>query len=278
MKILVSGSSGFIGSHIVNELKKREGITPILDINHVDLRNKNEVLNFPKADVVIHAAGKTSQTANDDLTYLIDNNVVGTFNLLQYCFKKKIEKLIYISSYVYGKPEYCPIDENHPINPHNPYAQSKYLAEQLCQFYSKNYDTKLIILRPFNIFGKSQRLGFLMPNLLSAIQTDKKVTITNKTSKRDFLHINDFVNLILRMLNYDTKFEIFNVGSGKAYSFEEVIKKIEKITQKKFNIEFNENKDTFMEETRANISKIKNHINWQPKIELEEGLRHSLES
>lgn len=278
MKILVSGSSGFIGSHIVNELKKREDITPILDINHVDLRNKNEVLNFPKADVVIHAAGKTSQTANDDLTYLIDNNVVGTFNLLQYCFKKKIEKLIYISSYVYGKPEYCPIDENHPVNPHNPYAQSKYLAEQLCQFYSKNYDIKLIILRPFNIFGKSQRLGFLMPNLLSAIQTDKKVTITNKTSKRDFLHINDFVNLILRILNYDTKFEIFNVGSGKAYSFEEVIKKIEKITQKNFNIEFNENKDAFMEETRANISKIKNHINWQPKIELEEGLRHSLES
>ena len=83
----------------------------------------------------------------------------------------------------------------------------------------------------------------------------------------------DFVDVILKIKDYDVKFEIFNVGSGKSYSFNEVIKKIEKITSKKINLEYKQNEENFIENIKADISKINNAIGWNPKMSFEEGLQ-----
>jgi UDP-glucose 4-epimerase len=197
---------------------------------------------------------------------------------LEYCIQKRAKKLIYVSSYVYGNPKYCPVDEDHPVNPHNAYAESKYIGERLCQFYCDRSDLKVIILRPFNIFGKSMRDGFLIANLVNSVKNGEKTTIENKSSRRDFLYIDDFVDLILRIKDYDSKYEIFNVGSGVSYSFEDVVNKIEKITSKKINIGYNDNKETFIPEVTADISKIKNKTDWQPRVTFDDGLRKTLES
>lgn len=180
--------------------------------------------------------------------------------------------MIYVSSYVYGNPKYCPIDENHPINPHNAYTESKYLGERLCEFYCNRSDLNLIILRPFNIFGESMREGFLITNLINSVKTGKKLTIVNKNSKRDFLHVDDFVDLIVKLIDHDFKFEVFNVGAGRSYSFEDIIKKIERITSQKINIDYEENKEIFIDDITSDISKIKNKIDWQPRIKFDEGL------
>lgn len=276
-KILVTGSFGFIGTQIVKRLHKLEVVTDSHNSEHIDLQNRGEVMELESADLVIHLGGKTPQKELGWEEYF-KNNVIGTLNVLEYCIQKKIKKMIYVSSYVYGNPKYCPIDENHPVNPHNAYTESKYLGERLCEFYCNRTDLNLIILRPFNIFGGSLRDGFMITNLINSVKTGKKLTITNKDSKRDFLYIDDFVDLILKIKDYDFKFQIFNVGSGVSYSFEDIIKKIEVMASKKIDLEYNENRAIFIDDIRADISKIKNEIRWEPKIKFDEGLCKILKS
>ena len=272
-KVLVTGSRGFIGKQVIKRLKKSEILTDLIDSKRIDLKNIEEVMKLNASDVVIHLGGKTTKGLEWDEYF--NNNVLGTLNILEYCITKKIKKMIFVSSYVYGKPKYLPIDEEHPIDPHNAYTKSKYLAEQLCEFYAKNSDLNVIILRPFNIFGKTLPNGFLISNLLKSIQTNEKVTIFNKDSKRDFLHIDDFVDIVLKIKDCDFKFEVFNVGSGKSYSFNEVIKKIEKISIKKLNLQYEEDKESFIGEITADISKLNNKIKWVSKISFDEGLQKS---
>ena len=272
-KVLVTGSRGFIGKQVIKRLKKSEILTDLIDSKRIDLKNIEEVMKLNASDVVIHLGGKTTKGLEWDEYF--NNNVLGTLNILEYCITKKIKKMIFVSSYVYGKPKYLPIDEEHPIDPHNAYTKSKYLAEQLCEFYAKNSDLNIIILRPFNIFGKTLPNGFLITNLLKSIQTNEKVTIFNKDSKRDFLHIDDFVDIVLKIKDCDFKFEVFNVGSGKSYSFNEVVKKIEKISIKKLNLQYEEDKESFIGEITADISKLNNKIKWVSKISFDEGLQKS---
>lgn len=269
-KILVTGSRGFIGVQMIKSLKASEVIKDSINSKRIDLTKIEEVMKIDTSDIVIHLGGKTAKGLKWDEYF--NNNVLGTVNILEYCIKKNIKKLIFVSSYVYGNPEYSPIDEKHPISPHNAYTKSKYLAEQVCEFYSKNFNLNIIILRPFNIFGKTLPDNFLITNLFNSIKTNEKVTVINKNSKRDFLHVNDFVDVVLKVIDYDFKFEVFNVGSGKSYSFDEIIEKIEKISSKKLNLEYKQDKKSFIEDIKADISKIENTIKWNPKIPFEDGL------
>ena len=272
-KVLVTGSRGFIGKQLIKKLKKSEVLIDCIGSKRIDLKNIEEVMKLNASDVVVHLGGKTTKGLEWDEYF--NNNVLGTLNILEYCITKKIKKMIFVSSYVYGKPKYLPIDEEHPIDPHNAYTKSKYLAEQLCEFYAKNSDLNVIILRPFNIFGKTLPNGFLISNLLRSIETNEKITIVNKDSKRDFLHIDDFVDIVLKIKDCDFKFEVFNVGSGKSYSFNEVVKKIEKISIKKLNLQYEEDKESFIGEITADISKLNNKIKWVSKISFDEGLQKS---
>jgi len=258
-KILITGASGFIGQELVKKLPKSDLILDSNDSGRIDLQNKDEVMRLEPVELVIHLGGKTPQKGVDGYEYF-KNNILGIINILEYCVQKKIKKLIFISTYVYGNPQYSPIDENHPVNPHNPYTESKYIGEKLCEYYCNNFNFDLIILRPFNIFGESMREGFLLSNLINSINTDKKITIINKNSKRDFLYVDDFVDLILKIKDYNCKFEIFNVGTGISFSFDQITKKIEYITSKKLNIEYEEDEKTFMGDIQADISKLKDKL------------------
>jgi len=273
-KILITGSKGFIGKQIIKHFKKSDIVTDFIDSKRVNLQKSKEVMKIKKSDIVIHLGGKTGKNLNSNEYF--DNNVLGTLNILEYCIKKKIKKMIFVSSYVYGHPKYTPIDEKHSISPHNTYTKSKFLAEELCKFYAKNSNLNVIILRPFNIFGKNLPDGFLISNLFKSIKNNEKIIIENKKSKRDFLHVDDFIDVILKIIDTDFKFEIFNVGSGNSYSFFEVMKKIEKITAKKINVEFKDNNETLIKDITANISKITNAVKWQPKIKFDEGLQKCL--
>jgi len=270
-KILVTGSNGFIGRQVIKRLNKSEVISDSINTKRINLQNLEEVMKLNRSDIVIHLGGKT-QKELDWNDYFI-NNVIGTLNILEYCIRKNVKKIIFVSTYVYGNPKYSPVDEKHVINPHNTYTKSKYLAEKLCELYSKNFDLNVTILRPFNIFGKTLPNGFLISNLLKSVKTDEKITIVNKNSKRDFLYVDDFVDVILNIKDYDFKFEIFNIGSGISYSFNEIIKKIEKITSKKINLDYKNNKKIFIKEIKADTTKINKKINWKPKIKFDEGLQ-----
>lgn len=273
-KILVTGSKGFIGEQIVKRLKKSQVITDSINSKQIDLKNIDEVMKLDTSDIVIHLAAKTSKEL--DWNEYFCNNVIGTLNILEYCIRKKIKKMIFVSSYVYGVPHNIPINEKHPVSPHNAYTRSKFLAEQLCEFYAKNSELNVIILRPFNIFGENLPNGFLISNIIKSIITNKKIIILNKENKRDFLYIDDFVDVILKIKEQNLKFEIFNVGSGKSYSFYEIIKKVENFTFKKINVNYKIDEKVSIKDIKADISKINEKIKWKPKISLDEGLKKIL--
>jgi|TARA_B110000438_G_scaffold111993_1_gene109905 nucleoside-diphosphate-sugar epimerase len=274
VKILVTGHKGFIGSRLIDTLKNCDVVTDSINGKRINLLNIEEVMKIQPVDTVIHLGSKTKKELDWNEYY--ENNVKGTLNVLEYCVKKNIKKIIFVSSYIYGKPKYYPIDEQHPISPHNLYTKSKFLAEELCRTYSEKYKLNVIILRPFNIFGRTMQKKYLISNLIESINTKEIVTITNRNSKRDFLHIDDFIDIIIKIKDYDFKFEIFNVGSGISYSFNEIIEIIEKTTSKKLNLRYENDEKSFIHDITADISKIKKITKWNPKLSFQEGLEKEL--
>ena len=273
-KILVTGHEGIIASHLIKKLTNCEIITDSINGKRVNLQNNEEVMKIEPVDTVIHLAGKTEKGLEWEEYF--ENNVIGTLNILKYCVEKNIKKIIFVSSYVYGNPKYLPIDEQHPIAPHNLYTKSKFLAEELCKKFSEMHDLNVIVLRPFNIFAKTMNKDNLISKLITSINTKKIVTITNRNSKRDFLYIDDFIELILKIKDHDFKYEIFNIGSGISYSFDEVIEMIEKSTSKKLNLEYENDVQSYIENITADNSKITKMLNWQPRLTFEEGLQKLL--
>jgi UDP-glucose 4-epimerase len=273
-KILVTGHEGVIASNLIKKLTNCEIIIDSINGKRINLQNNEEVMKIEPVDTVIHLGGKTEKGL--EWKEYFENNIIGTLNILKYCIKKNIKKIIFVSSYVYGNPKYSPIDEQHQISPHNLYTKSKFLAEELCKIYSEKYKLNVIILRPFNIFARSMNKNYLISNLIESINTKKTVTITNRTSKRDFLYIDDFIELILKIKDYDFKYEIFNVGSGISYSFDEVIEIIEKNTSKKLNLEYKNDDESYIQNITADNSKITKILDWKPELTFEEGLQKLL--
>ena len=269
--ILITGATGFIGKHLV---KKIPNYNIAVDQNgkNIDLRIRKEVLKIKRSDIVIHLAGKIPSEKNYSKNIFFEHNFLGTLNILEYCIKKKVKKIIFVSSYVYGNPEKNPISEKHQIKPHNTYTKSKVLSEELCKIYAEKYKIEIIILRPFNIFGNLQKDNSLISNIIKSIKNNSHITIINKNNKRDYLFIDDLIDAIIKLIDYKCKFEIFNIGSGKSYSFENVVQLFEKENKKKIKRKYKTSKKNSIPKIQADISKIKKEIKWNPKYTLVEGI------
>ena len=273
--ILITGSSGFIGKNLIKKIPKYS-TTIEKNGEKIDLRDKEKVLKLKRVNTVIHLAGKTPYSKKLSNNEIFEHNILGTLNILEYCVVKKVEKLIFVSSYVYGNSKNIAISEKHVVQPHNTYAKSKYLAEELCKDYAKRFGIKVVILRPFNLFGDLQKKGFLIPNIIQCIKNNNSMLITNKNNKRDYLLIDDFIDVILKMIDFDCKFEIFNIGSGKSYSFEKIINLFEKKSGKIIKKEYKISKKNNIPKIQANISKISKKTGWNPKYNFEEGVEKIL--
>ena len=269
--ILITGATGFIGKHLV---KKIPNYNIAVDQNgkNIDLRIRKEVLKIRRSDIVIHLAGKIPSEKNYSKNIFFEHNFLGTLNILEYCIKKKVKKIIFVSSYVYGNPEKNPISEKHQIKPHNTYTKSKVLSEELCKIYAEKYKIEIIILRPFNIFGNLQKDNSLISNIIKSIKNNSHITIINKNNKRDYLFIDDLIDAIIKLIDYKCKFEIFNIGSGKSYSFENIVQLFEKENKIKIKRKYKISKKNNIPKIQADITKIKKEIKWNPKYTLVEGI------
>ena len=196
-------------------------------------------------------------------------------------------KYIFLSSYVYGPPKYLPIDIHHPPNPHNDYSKIKLKCEKLCKQYSDKYNISSIILRLFNIYGKKQRAGYIFSDIINQIENNK-IYVKNLNSKRDFLHVSDLTSLIRKIIiNNFNEGKIFNVGSGKSTSINEITEIFVKlkssleflVAQTKSQEEMKKErwiKSTLIKDCYANIKDLEDIYNWQPKISIEEGIKKLL--
>ena len=278
MKLMITGASGFIGQHLSNAMERKNNqIINISKSSGLDLA-KNSLLELDNVDKVIHLASRTFiPDSFDNPETIYRDNYLSMLNVLEYCRTKSIKQLIFLSTYVYGQPEYLPIDEKHPTNIKNPYGRSKLDCERLCQTYAEDYDLSIITLRAFNIFGTKQNHKFLFPTIIKQLldADTQQIILENLEPKRDYLYIKDLINILNYFIgsNVNNGHSIFNIGYGKSHSVSDVVNNIMNIFGIKKDIY--ENKSIRKNEVidcYADITKIKNYCQWEPKYNLQEGI------
>lgn len=279
MRIAVTGASGFIGSHLVPRLiESGHEVVEISRSKGYDLNDWELVKDIPQCDVVIHLAAKTfvPDSFNHPREFYQTNTIL-TLNALELARKWKA-KVIYMSSYFYGPPQYIPVDENHPLNPHNPYAQTKYISEELCKAYSRDFDVPVIAFRLFNIYGPGQRGSFLIPEILEKIKYGGKIILKDPRPKRDYIHVFDVVNAIKLAINLNYNgFDVINLGTGLSISVEELVSIIQRNSFQKFDVEYaNDYRRGEVLESVADNNKLKRIIGVIDFIGIDTGIKSLL--
>jgi len=262
-KILITGSEGFIGSHLVEYLVRKKynvkafvlynsfankgwletldkEILEKIEIYFGDIRDyKNLSLAFKDVDRVIHLAALIGipYSYNSTKSY-IDTNIIGTYNILEQCVKSKIKKLIITStSEVYGSALKIPIDENHKLQAQSPYAATKIAADKLTESYIKSFNLNAVIVRPFNTYGPRQSTRAVIPTIITQILKNKKIELGSLTPKRDFNYVSDVCSAFERILKNNKLIgKEVNICSGESISILNLVKLISKISNKKFKI------------------------------------------
>ena len=308
MKILITGSEGFIGSHLTEELVKsgykvkcfvlynsfnssgwlsslKKEILDNCEIVYGDIRDLNCVKSAMKGvDAVIHLAALIgipySYTASDSY---IDTNIKGTLNLLNTAKNSNIEKFIHTStSEVFGTAQYLPMDENHPINCQSPYAASKAGADSLAMSFQKSFKLPVSILRPFNTFGPRQSLRAVIPTIISqTLFNNGKIKLGNIKTRRDYTYVKDTVNAFkLAIKNSRCVGEYINIGNNFDISIKDIVSIVEKLTDIKITISLDPKrirpKKSEVELLKSSNIKAKKLLNWKPKINGKKGFEIGL--
>lgn len=282
MKILVTGSTGFIGTSMTGNFARNYSFVTLNPIDHsrINVLNREELNDLEKVETIIHLAAKTSISNSITNPYEVYyTNVLGTLNILDYAIRKGVKNIINLSTFVYGNPKYLPIDENHPVDPHSPYNKSKLISEALCEFYSKDNDLNIVTLRPFNIYGPNQKSSFITIAIQNVLRNNL-VKLSRQGTQRDFLFIDDFLELIDKILSdFPKGYSVYNVGFGKSYSLENIVEMIETIANIKATIDYDSNiRPNDIIEMVADIGKVKKQFDWEPKTSIREGLTLTIKS
>ena len=301
-KILITGATGFVGSHLA-ELCVKKGFEVIAfdrynpnynlgwlekskykdDINFVfgDIRDYDSVLKTMKGcKIVFHLAA----LIGIPYSYLspqayLKTNVEGTYNILQSAKHLDIEQTIITStSEVYGTAQYIPIDEKHPISAQSPYSASKISADQLAISYYNSFQLPIKIIRPFNVYGPRQSSRAVIPSIIiQALNNKKEIKLGNVEPTRDFTYVTDTCNAFLDILKIKKLFgNTLNVGSNNEYTINDIAKKILEKLNSKANIkkEPQRTRSPNSEVVRlvCDNSKILKNTQWKPKVKIEKGL------
>ena len=275
-KIVVTGSNGFVGKYLVSFLIKAG--YHVVEVDYAqgyDLTDAKCLDFISDFDCIIHLASRSyvPQSFEKPFDFYRDNYLM-TLNVLETA-RKSEASVIFFSSYLYGSPEYLPVDENHPIAPHNPYAQTKLISEKLCEGYHRDFGLDIVVFRPFNIYGKGQNESFLIPSIIKQAELGT-IKLKDPRPKRDFINVLDIVSVVRKVIQLQPKgYFVFNLGSGKSFAIDEITKLVSKAIDKELIIEFtNEYRKGEVLNTVAKIKRLKDYLDWQPTITLKDGINN----
>jgi UDP-glucose 4-epimerase len=275
-KIAVTGSNGFIGSHLIPFLLKEGYQVVHLSRSHgIDIMDFRSIQDVPECEAIIHLAAKTY--VPDSFNYpreFYEFNIGSTLNVLELARKWRA-RVIYMSSYFYGSPQYIPVDEQHPLCPHNPYAQAKMMAEELCRAYYRDFKVPTLSLRLFNIYGPGQKGSFLIPEILEKVKLGN-IILKDPRPKRDYIHVFDVVRVIGLCLDTEFKsYDVFNLATGVSYSVEEIVNLVGKYSPIPFTVSYShEYRKGEVLDAVGNAEKLKKFIGLKCFMNLEEGLEN----
>lgn len=299
MKILVTGGAGFIGSHLVDLLLKKDyGVTIIdnLSTGKKEFINKKakfysadilENINFifekEKPEIVIHSAAQVMlRKSLEDPIFDAKTNILGTINILEACRKNKVKKIIYTSTggARVGEPKYLPVDEKHPLNPCSPYGISKHTAEHYIWMYSQLYGLEYLIFCFGNVYGPRDDPQY---GRVTSVFTNKMIKGENPTifgdgnQTRDFVYVSDLAEFIVNSIEKNPKHKLFHLANGNQISVNEIFYKLKKILN--FSGEANyvpaikgEIRDMVLDTALA-----QKELWWKPKYNLDQGLKETAE-
>ena len=297
MKIIVTGGAGFVGSHLVELLISKNHFPIIVDnlnsgnykyikkfvnsgkaeFHKIDIRDFKKLMSLSKADAVIHLAAIASVVESiDNPIFVNDVNVNGTLNVLEFCRKKKIRKFIFMSSAaIFGNYE-KKITESTITIPTTVYGSTKLTGEQYCKIYSELFDINTIVLRPFNIYGLRQNdtyAGVISKFMTRLKQNKPPIIFGDGKQKRDFIHVTDIARIILKSLSYKTKFDVFNLATGKSTSINQLAFMFLRYSKSKMKSIYKNAIPGVVIHNSTQINKIRKKLEFNPEIKLEWGIK-----
>lgn len=297
----MTGNAGFIGSNLTKRLlklgnkvvgidnfndyydpkRKEENIAefklnPNFTQERVDILNKEKlelIFSQNKPEIIIHLAARAGvrpSLKNPKLYWQV--NVVGTKNLLDLAKKYSVKQFIQASSSsVYGNQTKIPFSETDKLaKPVSPYAETKLKAEALCREYS----FPITVLRFFTVYGPKGRPDMAPYLFTKRVLEGKTITrFGDGSTSRDYTYIEDIVEGIIKAIDHPLAYEIINLGNNQPVKLNDFISVVEKITKKKAKIMEQPRHPADVKQTYADIKKAKQLLNWQPKTDLETGMR-----
>jgi UDP-glucose 4-epimerase len=296
LRILVTGGAGFIGSHLVKALVEAGHCVRVLDnfstgslenlgdiagsVELVvgDVRSYDVVEKAVKGvDAVIHLAALIDVAESIEKPDLyFDVNARGTYNIAKAC--KGVSVLVFASTCaVYGEPVKLPVAEDHPIAPKSPYAATKVTGEAFIQAYSNLYGYRYAILRLFNVYGPKQSkayAGVVIEFIKRVSRGEPPIIFGDGEQTRDFIHVGDVVGAVMRVLTNEKAWGVFNIGSGKPVTINQLAKLILKLMNRE-DLEpvYAPPRPGDIRHSVADIAKARKVLGFEPRISLEEGVK-----
>lgn len=300
--VLITGGAGFIGTNIVNKLinlkysninlivkdstnlQRLKNTLSKINIHKADLLDKEglqKIVNKVKPSVILHLATYSEYKDQEVSLKMTDINIKGTLNFLM--STKNINYDIFIntgSSSEYGIKK-RPMKESDILEPVSFYSATKASATLLCQVFAKEYNKPIVTLRPFSVYGPYEDKKRFIPTIVRAIFKNKPIKLTSGNQRRDFIFVEDVVDIYIKTISHGSKLrgQILNMGTGKEYSNDEVVKTLFRITSKSVKIIKGAYPKRIWDASHwvADISKTKRLLNWKPNNSLLDGLKKTYE-
>jgi len=302
-RVLVTGGAGFIGSQLVRDLVDKKydvvvmdnlvagkkenlnGLPSILEVK--DIRNPKHcswILKKYKIDYILHLAAEPFiPKGYQDPELMFNTNTLGTLRLLLAANKHPIKKFIYYStSEVYGTALTTPMDEHHPLHPHSIYAVSKLAGEKCSIVLEKEKDVPVTVIRQFNTFGPREAQPYIIPEVMSQFSRTSHLKLGNLQAKRDFTYVKDATAATIALMEtkYDTRGEIFNIGSGQAISVLDIVKVIGPLMGKPYfavSIDPKRLRPYDVNHLECDYTKLNKMIGWKPSYSFEDGMKETID-
>lgn len=301
-RVLIFGAGGFVGSYLCKEFlnngykvsgtDKGEGsaLPSEVDFYKTDLMQADEVeklIGQIQPDIIVNLAAISSVGASWNMPQAtMAINVIGALNIMEAARKSEQKpRILFVGSseeYVISEN---PLDENTQLNANNPYGISKVTQEQFAKLYREQYGLKIYCVRPFNHTGIGQRDSFVLPSFCKQVAEidksgkDGKIQVGNLKVKRDFSHVKDVVRAYRMIVESDNCNQIYNVGSGNAYSLEDMLTYIIGLSDQNIEIEVDQNRirPTDQPVICCDRSLIGKELGWEPQYNVYDALKEMYE-